>query len=453
MRLKSTGGVIYFLLSLLLTACTSYQAKELSSQAIEQQNQPLALAQLQVQAAQIRHPLLKPVQFDLPDGLSPDEAAILAVLQNPELRLVRDKHGIADAQLLQAGLLPNPRVAYNFAAPSGGLDQGKVQGYGLSLDWEFTALITQANRVSAANAEQQAIDLQIAWQEWQVAQAAKLACYQLQIYNQQQQFLSESLQRLEINKLQLHKAVVQGLATVLESTAADSAADVVESRLQSVRHQHDLQQQHLNRALGRQSEEPIFLQTIPLPEALTVPDYEQLTSDLNRQRLDLLALQQGYLAQEEQVRIAILQQFPKISIGLTQTKNNSDYYTVGAGIALSLPVFDQNQGAIALATATRQTLFDEYSNRDFQSKADIAELIGTIESLNSEIKTARAVLGNLEALFSAYEDANSQGQIDQLAYYAAWNNVTDKKLEVLNLQLHLIEARTALETATGRYSL
>lgn len=154
MRLKSTGGAIYFLLSLLLTACTSYQAKELSSQAIEQQNQPLALAQLQVQAAQIKHPLLKPVQFDLPDGLSPDEAAILAVLQNPELRLARDKHGIADAQLLQAGLLPNPRVAYNFAAPSGGLDQGKVQGYGLSLDWEFTALITQANRVSAANAEQ-----------------------------------------------------------------------------------------------------------------------------------------------------------------------------------------------------------------------------------------------------------------------------------------------------------
>jgi outer membrane protein TolC len=307
--------------------------------------------------------------------------------------------------------------------------------------------------VSAANAEQQAIDLQIAWQEWQVAQAAKLACYQLQVYAQQQALLKESLQRLESNKAQLQKAVEQGLATVLESTTATSAVDVVEGRLQTVQQQHDLQQQRLNRALGRKADKTIPFQAATLPDALIVPSHEQLTGELNQQRLDLLALQQGYLAQEEQVRIAILQQFPKISIGLTHTRNNSDYYTVGAGIALSLPVFDQNQGAIALATATRQTLFDEYSNRDFQSKADIAELLTTIASLNTEIKTAHAALDSLAILLKAYDAANDQGQIDQLVYYSAWNNVTDKQLEILNLQLHLIEARAALETATGRYEL
>ena len=31
--------------------------------------------------------------------------------------------------------------------------------------------------------------------------------------------------------------------------------------------------------------------------------------------------------------------------------------------------------------------------------------------------------------------------------------MTDKQMEVLNLQLHLIAARIALETATGRYTL
>jgi len=453
MRLKPIRDIFYLSLSLVLASCATYQAKELNTQAMEQQNQTPTPAQLQIQAGQIKHPLLKVVQFDLSDGLSADEAAILAVLQNPELRLARNRHGIANAQLLQAGLLPNPRVAYNFSALSGGLDQGKVQGYGISLDWEFTALLTQSNRVSAADAEQQAIDLQIAWQEWQIAQAAKLACYQLQVYAQQQQLLAESLQRLESNKLQVQKAVDRGWATVLESTAAINAADVLESRLQTVRQQTNLQQERLNRALGRKPGESIPFQATILPDELIVADYDQLTRDLGRQRLDLLALQQGYLAQEEQVRIAVLQQFPKISIGPTHSKNNSNYYTVGAGFSLSLPVFDQNQGAIALATATRQTLFDEYSNRDFQSKADIAELLTTIASVNSEIKTARDALSNLETLLKAYDIANSQGQIDQLAYYTAWNNVIDKNVEISNLQLHLIEARTALETATGRYAL
>jgi outer membrane protein TolC len=446
--------MVYFLVTLpLLTACATYQEKELPPQAVAQQNQTPALAQLQIQAAQIKHPLLKPVEFDLADGLSADEAAILAVLQNPELRLARDKHGIADAQLLQANLLPNPRLAYNVTAPSGGLDQDKVQGYGLSLDWEFTALLTHAHQVSVATAGQQAINLQIAWQEWQIAQAAKLACYQLQVYDQQQLLLAQSLQRLQNNKLQLQQAAAQGLATLAESTAADNAADVLSSRLQSLQHQQALQQQRLNRSLGRKADESIPLQSGPLPYMLSVPNYQQLTQELDQQRLDLLALQQGYLAQDEQVRIAILQQFPKISIGPITTKNNSNYYTMGAGIALSLPIFDHNQGAIALATASRQTLFDEYSNRDFQSKADIAELLSTITSLNTEIQTSRDNLQSLDALLQVYTAASSQGQIDQPTYYTAWNNLADKKIELLTLQLHLLEARTALETATGRYAL
>ena len=98
-------------------------------------------------------------------------------------------------------------------------------------------------------------------------------------------------------------------------------------------------------------------------------------------------------------------------------------------------------------------LFDEYSNRDFQSKADIAELLTTITSIDAEIKTAQTGLSQLDTLFNAYTTTFNEGQIDQPTYYTAWNNVTDKQLEVLTLQLHLIEARIALETATGRYVL
>src|SRR6202011_5890302 len=42
--------------------------------------------------------------------LSVSEVALLAVQNNQDLRAARAQHGVAQAQILQAGLLPNPQV-------------------------------------------------------------------------------------------------------------------------------------------------------------------------------------------------------------------------------------------------------------------------------------------------------------------------------------------------------
>jgi outer membrane protein, heavy metal efflux system len=437
-----------------LLGCSHYQPKPLTDEAVQQQLQTPTVQQLTSQAAQIKHPLLKPVTFNLQDGLSPDEAAILAVLRNPELRAARDKRGIANAQLLQAGLLPNPTLSYNFAALNGGLDQGKVTGFGLGLAWEITSLITQSNKITAAEAEQKAVDLQIAWQEWQIAQAAKTAVYKLLTYSNQQRLLEEMAQRLESNQALLQVAADKGLVTELERIAAINAKNGVELRLQALVLQKNQQQQRLNRTLGLKPDETITLEPyLALTNEWAAPSYGKLTHDLSNRRLDLLALQQAYKNQDEQVHIAVLQQFPKISIGFTQTKNNSNYYTIGAGVSVTLPIFDQNQGQISLAEATRQQLFDEYTNRVFQSNADITELLTTITSLNQQIQSVYLAIPDLESLVNTYKKAIEAGQADVLTYYTSWNNCTDKKIELLSLQLQLDEARIALDIATGSYHL
>jgi len=447
-------GLLAGLFCCLLISCSAYHPKPLTEQAIQQQQETPSAEQLSILATQIKHPYLQAIPFNIKDGLSPDEAAILAVLRNPELRAIRNRHGIAAAQLLQAGLLPNPRVSYNFAALTGGLTQGKVTGLGLGLDWEVTALITQANKIAAAEAEQQAVDLQVAWQEWQLAQAAKTAVYQLVVYAKQQALLEEINQRLEENRVRMQQAADQGLVTELDRVAATTAKNAVDIRLQAVIQQKNQHQQRLNRALGLKPYDAINLQqTIDLSGNLSMPTYDELIKNLSDRRLDLMALQQGYQNQEQQLHIAVLQQFPKISIGITQTRNNSNYYTLGAGIAVTLPILDQNQGVIALASATRQQLFDEYSNREFQAKADIAELLVTITSLNKQIKSVNHAIPDLETLVNAYRVAIEHGQIDVLNYYTAWNNWIEKRVELLTLQLQLVEAHIALEIATGIYDL
>jgi cobalt-zinc-cadmium efflux system outer membrane protein len=438
----------------LLLGCSHYQPKPLTDEAVLKQLQTPTAQQLTIQAAQIKHPLFKPVSFNLLDGLSPDEAAILAVLRNPELRAARDKHGIANAQLIQAGLLPNPTFSYNFAALNGGLDQGKVTGFGLGLAWEVTSLITQSNKITAAEAEQQAVDFQIAWQEWQIAQASKTAVYKLRAYSKQQHLLEEIAQRIESNETLMQQASEKGLVTELDRVAAVNAKNSVDIRLQALTLQKSQQQQRLNRALGLKPDETITLEPyLALTDEWAAPSYDKLTQDLTNRRLDLMALQQAYKNQDEQVHIAVLQQFPKISIGFTQTKNNSNYYTVGAGVSVTLPIFDQNQGQISLAEATRQQLFDEYTTRVYQSNADIAELLATITSLNQQILSVRSAIPDLESLVNTYKKAIESGQVDILTYTTACNNFADKQIELITLLLQLDEARIALEIATGNYNL
>ncbi len=437
-----------------LSSCAQYTAQPLTEETIQQQLQTPSIKQLSILAENIKHPLLKSLEFDMRDGLSPDEAAILAVLRNPELRAIRDQHGIANAQLLQAGLLPDPQVSYSFAAPSAGTTLDTNNAFGIGLSWEATALIWRENKITAAMKQQQSVDLQIAWQEWQIAQAAKLATYQLIVYTEQQTLLAKMAQRLEDNRIRLQQATDKGLVTELERVAAVSAKNLVDIRLLALEQQMKQQQQRLNRAIGLKPYEVLKLQqNINLSIRLNTQAYDNLIDNIENRRLDLIALKRGYESQEEKVHIAVFQQFPQISIGFNHARDNSNLYTMGFGVSMTLPIFNRNQGQIAINRATRKQLFDQYSNRLFQAKADIAELLITIASINKQIQSLTHAIPDLANLLKAYQAALKTGQVNALNFYSTWNSLTDKKIDLLTLELQLMQSGIALEVASGLYHI
>jgi hypothetical protein len=119
------------------------------------------------------------IPIDLSDGLSPDEAAVVAVVASPSLRAERSKLQVASAQLIQAGLLPNPQLTANVDPVTGGDTQGTSTGWTVGLDWEVTALIAHDAKVSAARHQAASVRLDVAWKEWQAAAAARLAVLDL----------------------------------------------------------------------------------------------------------------------------------------------------------------------------------------------------------------------------------------------------------------------------------
>ena len=447
--------ILYVMVAvLLISGCASYEPRPLTASRVEQALAAPSLEQARVAARVIRHPILQPIAFDDRDGLSPDEAAVLAVLANPQLRAVRDQRLIAGAQLLQAGLLPNPQLSFNPAFPIGGNTQGVLTALGFGLNVNVVKLLTRKPRMEAAGSQVAAVDLNVSWQEWQTAQAAKSATYQLSILNAQV-ILAAKLDKILAKTVGLMRdAEMEGLITRLERAAAESASNKAHANVLNLKKQANLQRLMLNRLLGAPTQIQIALQKgIDVPTTFEAPSMDKLLDGLEERRLDLVALRHGYESQEATIRAAILRQFPTIQVGPTGTKDAGGFYSLGIGISVGLPIFNRNQGKIALQKATRQKLYDTYINRVFLARSNIGKLLANIRWLNKQIQTAQAAQPILQKLAGSLRAALNENQANIVSYYTALTNLTAKRIQTLKLKQQLMNAIIALEVASGLYTI
>jgi outer membrane protein, heavy metal efflux system len=437
-----------------ISGCASYHPMPITSEAVHASLQPPGMDELRILASQINHPILHPVELNPNEGLSPDGAAVIAVLLNPPLRAIRNQRAVSSVQILEAGLLPNPELTYSLDVPTGGNTTGRVTAYGLGLDWDMTSLISRASKVYEAKALKEAVDLDIAWQEWQVAQSAKNAVFQLFSLQNQVGLLEQVHKRMAENLVHVQKAVAEGSMTAADLKAAQTANSSANENRVDIEKQADQQRLQLGRLLGLPADTQIRLSKgIHLPSQVAMPTATALFEGLEQRRLDILALRRGYDSQEAAVRAAVLEQFPRISIGTTISRDTDNIRTTGFGLNIELPIFNRHQGKIVLERATRQKLFDEYVGRIFEARSDIEQVESGIHFLNEQIASAQAVETDLGRLEENYRAALADGRTDALIYYGVWKDFINAQTKVAALEAQLAQAVVALELASGFYEI
>jgi outer membrane protein TolC len=448
--------IAFSLCALLSGGCVAYHPQPLNRAAVERALEPPPIKVLRVAAEQICHPMLRPVAFDvregseIGEGIGPDQAAVLAVLLNPSLRADRTRRGLACAQLIQAGLLPNPQVGYTTDFVTGGNTAGTVTAYGFTASWEITSLITHAAKVSAAKANARSVDLDIAWTEWQTAQAARTGVYKVAALEAELERSREIERGMDANLKTLQKAASEHQKTILDLAAVEASSQDARATTLQLEQSLDKERLALKRLLGLPPNARLSLaRGIGLPSRLDIPSESELVAGLEKRRLDLCALKIGYESQEAKVREAILAQFPKIGLEFHQASDTTNVHTTGFGINIDLPIFDRNQGGIATETATRQKLFDEYTNRVFEARNDIATGLADARSLARQIAASEEALPVLERLVATVRTALDAHNADTLSYYTALNNLNTKRLQSVKLREQLAETRSALEIASG----
>lgn len=444
-----------FLVAILSTSgCIAYCPSPLTSEKAKDALKPPDREAVWLRADSIRHPLLPPVLFDYRDGLSPDEAAILAVAANPTLRAARNERGIAAAQLLEAGILPNPKLSLDLERPAGGDREGKVDALGIGLTWKLSSLFTRRAGMAAAGAHADAVDLDVAWQEWQAAEGAKLRLYELLLATRRFKVAQQSEAAFGMLQEGIKEGVEMGVNTALDFATA--AAGLQEARMAAVRAKSEMKQAQiqLNHALGLPAEETVLPEErTKIPCLKELPSAEELASGIEERRLDLLALKSGYRSQEARVRAAIRSRFPQISLGLTGARDTDGLETVGIGLNIDLPFFNRSQGRIAAEEATRRQLFDEYAARFFDAKAAMAGIVSAIQSVRNQMTALNEAISALKTLAERCRKGTAEGLVDLMTYYRTLSTLHAKQLERVELDRKLIDLGVALEIASGRYGL
>lgn len=437
-RCSSLRNFAELLLALALAGCAHYRPEPLPT-APDLQKAP----QLTIPARQFWLPGLKPHPVPA-QGLDETTVITLAVFNNPDLEAARLRTGVASAQLLEAGLLPDPQVDANFATSA--LNYGGVLG----LSEDVRALLTRGAAKSAAGATAQQVNLEILWQEWQVAEKTRELFIQARADEQLEEVFTSARSLLDDRYRRDQAAMQRGDETAGIVAADLNALSDADTSLRGLEAEININRHALNALLGLQPDVELHLIGPAAAPAVSKAEFDQAVASLPRRRADLLALQAGYRSQEETLRRAILAQFPALSAGVEFERDPVEgVNAIGPQVAMSLPLFNRNRGQIAIQKATREFLRQTYQARLDAAQSQADEVWKATEILERQRKDLDAQLPLLERTADAARQGLQEFNVNAPLYVTLESNLLAKRAEAIRLHSALESARSALNTLLG----
>ena len=433
-----------WLAGLLLSACAAYSPAPLAPDADAVLRGPDFRA-LAAAASSLHHPRLKPVAIDLSRPLTPEALGLIAVIVNPDLKAARAKAKVADAQVFAAGLLPDPSITLGYDQLLSGPDHTNPIIGQLALD--LAAFRDRGVARAAARAAGEQARLDLAWQEWQIAGQARLLAARIAALELISAIDDDSRARADSLLSAVLNAAARGDVKADEVEARRIAASDAGDKARQAERDLGAARQGLSRLLGLPPEARLRIAEVPPPAPPLAAD--ALFVRARVERLDLLALEAGYDSQEAQVRKAVLDQFPNLQLTVTRQVDTTGNQLIGPSVNFTLPLWNRNQGGIAVAKATREQLRAEYAARLFATRADIAELVEGLAIARRQRAEAEAQIEPLSRIVAATSDAAAHGDVARAAAEAARQSLADKRLALAVLDQSIAEQTVALDIAVG----
>ena len=404
------------------------------------------LAAVAAAGSRVERPWLKPVPVDFGQPLDGQAISLIAVVANPDLKALRQRARVADAQVYAAGLLPDPVISIGTDFVIGGPATAVANTIAGSITQDLNALRTRGAALAGAKSGARQARLDLAWAEWQTAGQARLLAARARSLKVQLGLLDHLTRTAADLRLRNQRAAGRGdipgeqlqaarLAEV-DALAQFNQGEIAEAQARA----------NLNRQLGLPPGISIALAPPSLPADR--PNCESIYS-VARHRPDLEALAAGFDAQSSAVRQAILARFPTLDLTINGSRNESGNRFLGPAVNLTLPLWNRGRGTLAVALATRDALQTEYDARLFKMRADISDLCIAEAITTKQLAFANTELPALESYAAATARAASRGDLAGSVADNAAMSVWSRRLLIEQLRQTRAEQLLGLEIASG----
>lgn len=431
------------LASFVMSACTTHSIRDDRAR----------VARLVTERVEVELPDEEPQDWaqddDVVEGLlgstlDASAAVRVAILNNRTLRAQLYELGIPRAELVQAGLLPNPTVHAEVRLPEDQLEPEQWD-FGISID--LTEVILAPLRADAASARLEAARLRTAGAVVDLAFDARRAFYRYQASLQRLELFRTSMAAFEASitvARQLHAAGnLRDLDLAVHEAAWEQyRIEVAQAELESLD-----ARERLNVVLGLFGQDTSWEAETRLPtpseEAI---DVERLEPRAIEASLELAWLRAEIDATARRAGVARAEGLiPDIEVGF-HAEFDGDRWEYGPELQIGIPVFSQGQGRVLAAEAQLDGLRERYVGYAIAIRASVRAARNRALTTELIARRYREVLLPARArVFDSMLLQYNAMQVDVFRLLSSRREQIEASAAYVDALLMYWEARTTLE--------
>lgn len=380
------------------------------------------------------------VKFD--DGLSQDEAVALALWNNAQLKADFAALGFARAELIEAKMIPNP--AFSLLFPIGPKSLETDLGIPIDILWQ------RPHRIDTAKLDAQKLAEELITNGLELIRDVQMSYVDL--------WLSQKKLELAIEGAQIQKEITRFTQARLKAgdisgaEADDIYIDSLESigNMRNLLKETDITKQQLNTLLGLSEDNVTYnTETMNIPEESTY-FVDTLLDTALAARPDLRAAELTIEAAGKKIGWEKSKIYNFIAV-IDAKDEGEDFLTVGPGIELDIPIFNQNQGQIARAKSELEQAARKYEalrqNIILQVRQAFTRYVSDYEEFelwNNDI------IPSLQKKVEQTTQSFEIGEINNQTVFEARQNLIEAKVKLVESTAQLLIDAAELNFCIGK---
>ena len=384
-----------------------------------------------------------PRNVDLTDGLTEEEAVSLALWNNAALQATLADLGLAQAELLEAGLLVNPSFQMLLGLGS--------KPFEFLLIAPIEALWQRPKRVAAAELSLQSVAEQLVQNGLDLVRDTRLAYADYRMFDEQAQRasgvadLAEEIAELDAKRLaagDIGELDLQ-LSRLRALTARDTAAQL-EQEL-------PVAWQRLCLLIGLPPATVALDPTDGHATPRAQPAGDELLAIASRSRPDLRAAELAVEAAGQRLGWQKSTTFARVAPMLSSKGIGDSGIKTGPGLAMEIPLFNSGQGRISRAEVELEQAALQLAALRAQVESETAAAAARLSQVAASLqRLQRELIPVAEQMLALSEKAYEAGDIAYLDLQNATRPLLDLQLREAVAEAAVARTRAELDRAVGR---